>query len=193
MQRGLVISAAMLCLTSCAALDPTAEQLQAKGYKLLEVEEVFTAEGTMKQLAQRAATCASKNLRFDAFQISDAGKTAGLLGGGVGNQLIPGGNIIVSQDIENGVIVANSRTPTTFFVLRLMIQSTVTIDTKDGKYRIRHTNVENAAGDSGSSANNGFRPVLTEAGSAKQVTKALNALSKRLADCISSTAVDKDF
>lgn len=192
MHSRILFSALLLSLNGCI-VNPTAEDLQARGYKLLEVEEVFIAEGTTKQIAERATTCASRTLRFDPFQLGDAGSAAGIFSTGVGKQVIPGGDIIVSKDLDNGTVVANSRTPATFLLTRLMVQSTVTIDTKDGKYRIKHTNVENASSESGYSVNNGFQPVLTEGGSAKQVTKALTSLSKRLADCISSSHADKDF
>jgi|GEM_PF-1186744 len=82
--------------------------------------EVYQAEGTSKEIAQRANTCISQHL---APGTTDA-------------------QLIVSSDHDNGVIVARNAVQYPDGMMRWEIRSTFTFEAREGRFRIVQTNLE---------------------------------------------------
>ena len=82
--------------------------------------EVYQTEGTPKEIAQRANTCISQHL---APGTTDA-------------------QLIVSSDLDNGVVVARNAVQYPDGMMRWEIRSTFTFEAREGRFRIVQTNLE---------------------------------------------------
>lgn len=156
---------------------------------------VYEADGTRQQIAQRAEACASRVLRFDAVTGKDA--TASVMSPGIGSastatQQVDGGKIVEHADLEAGLVVANQRTATGGVLSGGdVLQSTLTVEARDGRFRITHTNISRMAKSTGYMENPGFTPVYIQAFSgAEKVRKQLLGVSDKLAECITKPAED---
>ncbi|MEL7755453.1 hypothetical protein AAG601_06630 [Citromicrobium bathyomarinum] len=82
--------------------------------------EVYQTEGSPREIAQRANTCISQHL---APGTTDA-------------------QLIVSSDLENGVIVARNAVQYPDGLSQWQIRSTFTFEAREGRFRIVQTNLE---------------------------------------------------
>jgi hypothetical protein len=88
---------------------------------LTEVDsEVFTTTGTQSEITERAATCIAQTVK-------------------PGNVSTP---LIISKDAAAGVIVANNGFSYSQSLMNWQIRTTLTFEAKDGRFRVRHTNIE---------------------------------------------------
>lgn len=155
---------------------------------------VYDADGTHQQIAGKAQTCAARELRFDAATGKDA--TAAVISPGIassssGQQQASGGSVLSHVDLEAGVVVANQRAQTGGLMGGDYLQSTVTIEARDGRFRITHTGIARMPKDSGYMENPGFQPVYIQAFSgSEKVRKQLLAISDELANCIKAQPAD---
>lgn len=157
-----------------------------------EVEgEVHQTSGTTKEISTRVKTCIAQIVRNDEVRISDStsgtGPFAGLTGGsGSGHSGgVQGGQVLVDANIEGGVITANNRVDYTSKLLSHNVKSTMTVLIKEGRFKIRHTNIEHLQKNTGSMHNTGYSRVGKWWGSGwKDVEEALQGISTKVATCV---------
>jgi hypothetical protein len=167
------------------------------------VSEAYETEGSKNEIATKAKSCVAQIVRFDSVKgtssrfdkyqpldsIQQFEKTA---------DRIDGGNVFVTVDEPGGLIVANSRQDFShkfmFAPIKKNVQSTVTIKTKDGRFRIEHSNIERMQKNTGSLDNDGYTPVGKWKGSDwKHVTEALQGLNAKVSECVKSSADEDDW
>lgn len=123
--------------------------------------EVYRTEGTPKEIAQRANTCISKHL---APGTTDA-------------------QLIVSSDLENGVIVARNGVQYPDGMLRWEIRSTFTFEAREGRFRILQTNLERF--------NRRWGPIGKWSGSGwKKAEDAFTGPANQVAQCVLTTQAE---
>lgn len=145
--------------------------------------DVIETEGSAKDIARRAKICAVQHLRNDKVEMGDAM-------GARRDSDAPGGDVLVSDDLEAGIVVANSRAPFRYMLSQWSAQSLVTVLARDGRFKIQHTNVKAAMLSTGYSNNDGYQPVGERLRVEKPVAKALGELSVSLAQCIKAKSTD---
>lgn len=162
--------------------------------------DVFPAEGiSAAELAKRGKTCIAQTVRNDEVRIADSASTPGLFGFGLppstGNvRGVTGGDVIVDADLEAGIITANSRTEYSSMLIGYNVKSLLTLMTKDGRFKIRHTGIERLQKDSGTMANDGYGPIHKQWGTGWEAAQeALQTLSTKLADCIRANPKGGDW
>ena len=81
---------------------------------------VYEAEGDHQAITKRALVCVAQTVRPG---LTDA-------------------PTVTSSDLDAGVIVANNAFEVTSGLLRVRARTTLTVQAKDGRFRIVHTNIE---------------------------------------------------
>lgn len=109
-----------LRLIICLLLIATPSAVLAAEYLTVVTSEVYRASGTQKEIATRASTCISQYLA--------AGTTDSQL--------------IVSSDLDGGVIVARSALIFSDKLIQWKFRSTFTFEAREGRFRIEQTNLE---------------------------------------------------
>jgi len=168
---------------------------------LEEVEsEVYQASGSAQEISKRAKRCIAQIVRNDEVRISDSSTGTGIFsafsgGGGQGHSGgVSGGDVIVDADIEGGIITANNRVDYSSKMLTHNVQSTMTFLAKDGRFKIRHTNIQYLQKSTGSMHNTGYQRVGKWWGSGWEDAKeALDEVSKKVADCVISGPKKEDW
>lgn len=123
--------------------------------------EVYQAEGTTKEIAQRANTCISQHL---APGTTDA-------------------QLIVSSDLDNGVIVARNAAQYPDGLSNWEIRSTFTLEAREGRFRIVQTNLERF--------NRNWGPIGKWSGSGwKKAEQAFIRPANEVAGCVLSSQAD---
>jgi hypothetical protein len=168
---------------------------------LEEVEsEVYQTNGTIQEISTRAKTCIAQIVRNDEVRISDSvsgtGPLAGLTGGTGGGHSdgVQGGQVLVDADIDAGMITANNRIDYKSMLLTQNVKSTMTVLAKEGRFKIRHTNIEGLQKSTGYMHNTGYSRVRKGWGSGwKDTEKALMGISEKVAACIQTSPNQKDW
>lgn len=151
--------------SSALAADDTADSSQY----LNRIESVvFEATGDHQAIAKRGATCIA--------QIAKPG--------------LVNAPIIVSSDFDAGVIVANNNFKFSIHgflgvALEETGRTTLTLQAKDGRFRIVHTSIEQFIEYPGSSIpSQGWSPVYTAAPNASDFKTTVDEISQKIADCV---------
>lgn len=169
------------------ALAPFAAAVSAEALGPLQ-SAVYERAGTQREIATAARACALKILRNDAFQIRDSSRVGFMSPAGAtdgDSSTIPGGEVVTTFDADGGLVVAQSRITRSTLFGKESVQSTVTIEAKDGRFRITHSSIGSASADTGYAANRGYGPVLVQAMSPhEKVRAALEGVTEKLAACI---------
>jgi len=168
---------------------------------LEEVEsEVYQTNGTEQEISTKAKTCIAQIVRNDEVRISDStsgtGPFAGLTGGGGSGHSggVQGGQVLVDANIEGGVITANNRVDYTSKLLAHNVKSTMTFLVKEGRFKIRHTNIEYLQKSTGSMHNTGYSRVGKWWGSGwKDAEEALQGISAKVAACVKTGPKKEDW
>ncbi len=167
---------------------------------LEEVEsEVYQANGTVQEISRRAKTCIVQLVHNDEVRISDSASGTGPfsipIGGGPGHSSgIQGGPVIVDADIDAGTITANNRVDYTSKFLAHNVKSTITFLAKEGRFKIRHTNIEYLQKSTGSVHNTGYSHVGKWWGSGwEDAREALLRISARVATCVQTLPKKEDW
>lgn len=154
--------------------------------------EVFQAAGAQVEIAKRGEICIARIVRFDGVSIADATNGTGPLSGALDNPLrakgktgqVAGGNVIITSSPELGIVVANNRLPYTMTMLSGVFQSTLTLEAKDGRFRITHSMIQEASKNTGIMSNEGLKPVNDNTKLAKRATEELQNESRAIAACM---------
>lgn len=107
-------------MASFIASVATASPLSAAEYLTDLTSQVYQTSGTPREIAVRAQTCIAQNLRPGTVNAPQ----------------------IISSDLQNGLIVAQSAIEYPDGFLRWKIRSTFTLEARDGRFRIVQTNLE---------------------------------------------------
>lgn len=144
----------------------------------------YQATGKKAEITQRGQACMSRQLQNNAVIVSST----------VASNTVPGGQVIVSSDIPNGLIVANQRTTYTGRnLLQYTLQSTVTLEARDGRFKITHTNIGEAQMHAGYAPATGFRRIGTHMGFSDVPRDLLAKLSSQIAGCVRDTAASSNW
>lgn len=163
------------------------------------ISEVYEADGTSQEIAVRGKACIAQFVRYDATRgaSTEANPYAPLADENKSEQFA-GGQVFVTLDEDNGLIVANSRRDFTkkvmFMPVASSVQSTLTFKAKDGRFRIEHTNIQSMQKDSGYAENTGYTPVGKWKGAPwKAVTAELEELNAEVAACVMQEGGSDDW
>jgi len=99
-----------------------------------------------------------------------------------------GKSVIASSSVDNGIVVANSRLDIRHGMMQSLVQSVLTLEARDGRFRMTHSDIRRAQRISGIGAPyNEFSPVRDVAFS-ERVRATMSEQFGRLAECITNTA-----
>jgi hypothetical protein len=179
------------------ALLVTSSALAAEDMQPVE-SPVFPTTGTQVEIAKRGELCIARLVRFDGVSLRDATNSTSMLGAALDNPLAPagkaqqvtGGNVIVTSAPESGVVVANNRLRFKMWALDSVVQSTLTLESKDGRFRLTHTAIQGASENTGISHNVGFKPLHPKTPIAKRAADELQKESAAIAECIQKPPSD---
>jgi len=136
----------------------------AAEYLTSVTSEVYQTTGSPKEIATRASTCISQHL---APGTTDS-------------------QLIVSSDLENGVVVARNALSYPDGLLQWRVRSTFTFEARGGRFRIEQTNLERF--------NNRWDGIGKWAGSGwKKAEAAFKASADTVAQCVVSGPKRSDW
>lgn len=131
-------------------------------YLTAVTSDVYEAQGTPREIATRANTCIAQNLK------------PGLVNA----------PLIVTSDLDNGVIVARSAVEYADGWLTWQIRSTFTFEARDGRFRIEQTSLERFH-DGPGAYNVGWNPIGKWTGSGwKKAQGAFELAADVVARCV---------
>jgi hypothetical protein len=134
------------------------------------VSEVYSTPASGKDLTTRAQACLARIVRYDG---PDSGKS-----------------VVASVSLETGTVVANSRIDIRSGMMQSLVQSTLTFEAREGRFRMVHTGITRAQRLAGTGAPyNEFTPV-GEGAFSKRVISAMKEQFGRIASCVMSTTAD---
>lgn len=153
----IVLGASVVTATSAAAHE----------YLTSVISQVYQAQGTQKEIAQRASICIAQNLAPGTIDAQ----------------------LVISQDLDNGIIVArNATTHGSFPVFK--IRSRLTLEARDGRFRIDQTGLERFNEMNG----NGWGPIGKWWGSQwKSAETAFDLSAASVAQCVMSAPKRDDW
>lgn len=138
-----------------------AAAITAPDYLTTVQSEVIEAVGTPAEIAARGEACIAQQLGSGTV----------------------GGELILSRDPANGVIVARNAIDYQDGFLRWNMRSRLTLEARDGRFRLTHTSIERLNDQAG-----GWVPVGKWRGSGwVKAEEALKSQSAELAACITSS------
>lgn len=160
---------------------------------LNEVEsEVYEVTGTQAQIAQRGRACMAQLLANEETELY--GDSHWKYGSKSTN--VEGGDVLQDAIPEEGVVVATSRydMPGSGMSGRQSIRSRITFLAREGRFKIRHTNIEMAAYSSGTLPNIGYHKVGKWWGAhSDKVEASLKTKSYEIATCVRDDAAQDDW
>lgn len=186
----------IVCAVAAALISPAAVA-EDKFLERIEAP-VRTVDGaSVRQLSERARTCVSQMVTFDSVVLRDnsrvsimSSKPADTAGD---TTAVAGGDVLRTVDLDAGLIVAQSRTPYSRMMMQHVLESTITFEAKEGRFRITQTGIRVAMQSTGYAANTGFMPVRIQPGSGhEKIAAALLALSEKIGDCVATSAGSND-
>lgn len=150
--------------------------------------EVYQTNGSVQEISKRAKICIAQLVHNDEVRISDSAESTGpfSFSSGPGHSSgVQGGSVIVDADLEAGTITANNRVDYSSKLLAHNVKSTMTFIAKEGRFRMRHTNIEYLQKSTGSMHNTGYSRVGKWWGSGwKDAEEALQGISTKVAACV---------
>lgn len=164
--------AALVCVLSTPALAGAPDHEPGKQPAPMGdvVSEVYSTSGSPSELATRAQRCISQVVRFDG---PESGKS-----------------VIASVVLEAGTVVANSRLDVRHGMMQSLVQSTLTFEAREGRFRMVHAGVTRAQRIAGTGAPfSQFEPVGVGSFS-ERVTAAMKERFGRIAECVMSKTAD---
>jgi hypothetical protein len=162
-----------------------AEYLEKIESPVMEVPGVSSHD-----LAVRARLCVSQQVTNRAVVLRDESRSAPMapvVTQGQGDTTaVAGGDVLRTVDLDAGLIIAQSRI-TIGSLMPAVIESTITVEARDGRFKITQTGIQRAFVNSGIAPTAGFKPVFDQWGAgADKVKKALEEQSAKIGDCVAS-------
>jgi hypothetical protein len=146
---------------------------------------------SVRQLTEKARTCISQMVTYDAVVLRDSSRVSpmsAIPGDTSGDTTaVAGGDVLRTVDLDAGIIVAQSRIPWTRMMMNYVLESTITFEAKEGRFRITQTGIKQAMLSTGYMANTGFIPVRVQPGSpSAKIEAALQDHAAKIGDCVAS-------
>lgn len=159
MLRSPAVNAFIATLLAC-----TAAPAFAADYLTEVTSEVYQTTGTPREIATRASTCVSQNLKPGT---TDA-------------------QLIISTDLDGGIVVARSGISYPDGLMRWEVRSTFTFEAREGRFRIVQTSLERF--------NKQWGPIGKWAGSGwKKAEQVFQASASAVAQCVISGLKKADW
>jgi len=137
--------------------------------------DVYQTTGTVKEIFTKAKSCLAQIVRNEGVRMADSAVGEG----------IQGGDIFVEANAETGIITANSRVDYKAKMLEYNVKSTLVFMAKEGRFKMRHSNIEYLQKYTGSVNNTGYSRVGKWFGTGwKDTQKALLGASEKVAQCV---------
>lgn len=156
--------------------------------------EVYQTNGTAAEILTRAKSCIERVVRNDDVRTSDTAPGMGRVAGDERVASIPGGPVLVAVRAEEGAITAHSRVDFTSTLRAYNAKSTLTFLAKEGRFKIRHTEIEVVQKNTGLKSNAGYIRVARSWGTGWQsAEQALASVSDRVAGCVRTRAANDNW
>lgn len=184
MVRQFAVTAALIVTCGSAA---AAEYLDKVESPVVEVQGA-----SVHELAERARVCISQKVTYGSVVMTDDARVNpmySLPGSQAGNTTTSdGGDVLRTVDLDAGLVIAQSRVPWSFMMIPHSIESTITFEAREGRFKITQTGIQIAQLSTGYATNTGFRPVLKQWGSHwEAIEKKLQDLAAGVSECVSTT------
>lgn len=155
------------------------------------LNQVYEAAGTATEIAKRAQVCMARHLHNDSVQLNDSSTQSILPRSGLKPAAqSDGGQVLTLADVEGGVLIATHRVPFSSWGMAQVAQSVLTVNTKDGRFKMETTDIMAAQLNTGAIANNGFVEYREKSGGFKAAVKAIGVVQQKLVACIQDTSGD---
>lgn len=163
----------------------------------VESQVIEVPGASVRDLTERARICVSQLVTYgdvvirDSARVSHVSPVPGSVAGDT--TAVAGGDVIRTVDLDTGLLVAQSRVPVTSMLMKYSVESTITFEAREGRFKITQTGIRAAQEYTGYAANTGYQPVGLWTGSPwKKVEAALQKLASKIGDCV-ATAENSDW
>ena len=158
--------------------------------------KVIKLDASKSEIMGRGESCVESLVTFEDVRVTeDSGSLLGALSGMANynsEDVIRGGEVIKAIKPEKGTITANSRFDYVSGISAYNVQSIITIMVKEGRFKIKQTNIKELL--KSSSGSGGYNRIYKQWGTGWETTQEeLTKLSTRLASCISTPPVEEDW
>ena len=158
------------------------------------VSETYSFEEPLSPavIISKARGCMVNNLSNESVVARGSSQ---FLGGGRKTQDVVGGanELFAIDDPEEGIIAANQNIDYRWLLVGQNVKSIVTLQARDGRFRIKHSGISSIQKNTGSTTNNGYRKVSTQRSrGGKPAIKALDGVTDKIAECVLSNDGSKE-
>ena len=179
------IAACLIGLATAFSASAESKYLESVESPVVEVPGVSVSD-----LASRGRLCILKHVTYGDVVLRDESRVTpySMPGSQAGNTTsASGGDVLQSVDLDAGLVVARSRVQMSSLMMRYSVESTITFEAREGRFKITQSAIRMAMLETGYAANNGFQPVLMQWGSPhKKVTETLQALATKIGECVAA-------
>lgn len=171
----LLTFAVLGSVLACTAMSAEAEDLT-------EIQTpVYTAEGTKAQILERGRRCIEKHVRFDEVIRSIQPPTPVGAQTAVRRLNFDGGPVVTAQTAD--AVLANVRGRVSVWGDSRSIQARMTLEAKDGRFRIRYHDIE-AMNLSRLSQESKYNPPDADSKLARGAALVLKKVTEKVAECV---------
>jgi hypothetical protein len=162
--------------------------------------EVYQTNGTKQEIAKKAKRCIATQVRdreviLPGSKASSRGFSQFLYGGGKEGKddNTYGGDAFLDVDIEEGIIIANNKINYQSRLIPTHIKSTMTFLAKEGRFKIKHTNIRNI-NKNNPYTNKDHTKIAKAWGTGwRDAEKALKVVSGQIAECVQKIEKEDDW
>lgn len=146
------------------------------------------------EIATKGRVCMLKTLKLTAVKMEDKA-AGGLFSGKAQRNIIDApAELIIAFDPDNGMVAGNSGIDYRHMMMGSNARSIVTLEAREGRFRITHGSITSIQKNSGTWTNSGFTKVgMWRGGGSKPVVKALERVTNQLAECINEPKAVDDW
>lgn len=152
--------------------------------------QIYETPGLPADIIAKAQRCSARNMSNDTVATSGGSGTflTGIAGAGRNvNGSVAGGELIELVDPANGLLVANSRVDYTNALIGFSAKSRVSIEAKEGRFRIVQTDIRYLQKGTGSMPNDGYGKLIKTWGTGwEKAVTALAAAGDKVAACMAT-------
>ena len=160
-------------------------EMTSTTYKL---EEPLAAEA----IINKARNCMVSTLRNDPV-VARGGTSYFGTNQDKESNVQPASAFFVVDDAANGIISANHNVDYRWLAVAQNVKSVVTLQAKEGRFRIKHSGISSLQKSTGSITNNGYGKVGTRRGlGGKPAIKKLEGVTDKLAACVQESGDNQD-
>lgn len=187
----------VFCIAALTATTGIADEREVDKRKNLvsltsEVYKIDEDAPTVGELASTARRCMLSKLTNS--EVVTRGSTQFLGAGGPKAQsVVGGGELIQVFDEAEGLVVANQSRDYRWLALNQNVRSRMTLEAREGRFRIVHSAIESVSRSTGSTTNRGYAKVSTRRGAGgKPAIRELETATELVAQCVLGTSAETD-